>query len=142
MTINFYSEHFRLFLNFDNRTGYAKIFIICETLRSSVWRALHRKGSTCFQILSSFYTREMTGIYISLKIQRNQRDRPPQRHWFVTFRACDHGVSTDSLRDANVRYTNKVHLLQRCYLFRFSCSAHGYICEGNTAAATAARASA
>lgn len=38
-----------------------------------------------------------------------RRDRPPRRHWFVTF------VSTGYLPicDANVRYTNKVHLLRR-----------------------------
>jgi len=62
---------------------------------------------------------------------RNHRDRPPWRHWFVTFVSA--GFPTDYLRDANVRYTNKVHLLRRCCLFRFSCSAHGYTCEGNAA---------
>lgn len=60
-------------------------------------------------MLSSFHMRKMTEICISLKIEISRRDRPPQRHWFVTF------VSTGYLYlcDANVRYTNKVHLL-RC----------------------------
>lgn len=82
------------------------------------------------QVLSSFHMWKMMEICISLKMKRNQRDRPSWRHWFVTFVSTEFVLTIYVTRmfDTRIRFTFFVW----CCLFRFSCSAHGYTCEGNS----------
>lgn len=92
-------------------------------IRKILWKAHYKEGRRYQALL--FHTWRMMEICISLKIWRNQCDRPPRRHWFVTFVSTGFVLTlyVTQMFDTRIRFTFFV----RCCLFRFSCSAHGYL---------------
>lgn len=117
-------------------------FIISEWYFFDLWNILYTRSLAKRRISErrcgikrySYFVREKWWeICISLKIKRNQCDRPPWRHWLVTFVSTGFVLTiyVTQMFDTRIRFTFFV----RCCLFRFSCSAHGYTCEGNSTVA-------